>query len=183
MRRRPPFSVLPAWPLWLVLLCLPLLATPADAREPEQIRDFHSDITVHPDGSLTVVETILVNARGRNIRHGIYRDFPTRYPGRFGTLHTTGFELLSVERDGRAEPWHSENLDNGVRTYIGDRNLFISESLHRYTIRYRSDRQLGFDEDHDQLYWNITGNQWAFPIRRASATVHLPDGIANRLLS
>jgi uncharacterized membrane protein len=32
---------------------------------------------------------------------------------------------------------------------------------------------LGFFEEHDELYWNVTGNRWAFPIDEASATVRL----------
>src|SRR5690606_33150464 len=28
----------------------------------------------------------------------------------------------------------------------------------------------------DELYWNVTGNDWAFPILRASVRVHLPAG-------
>ena len=31
-------------------------------------------------------------------------------------------------------------------------------------------------DDHDELYWNATGNYWIFPILHASATVTLPDG-------
>jgi uncharacterized membrane protein YgcG len=39
---------------------------------------------------------------------------------------------------------------------------------------YSSDRQLGFFDDHDELFWNVTGNGWEFPIERAGCTVILP---------
>ena len=45
-------------------------------------------------------------------------------------------------------------------------------------LRYRTTRQLGFFDDHDELYWNVTGNGWDFPIDAASATVALPGAIA-----
>jgi uncharacterized membrane protein len=32
---------------------------------------------------------------------------------------------------------------------------------------------LGFFDEHDELYWNVTGNNWAFPIDKATATVRL----------
>jgi uncharacterized membrane protein YgcG len=32
---------------------------------------------------------------------------------------------------------------------------------------------LGFFEQHDELYYNVTGHEWAFPIDKASATVRL----------
>ena len=43
---------------------------------------------------------------------------------------------------------------------------------------YMVNRELGFFSDYDELYWNVTGNGWKFPIQVATATVHLPKGIA-----
>ena len=52
-----------------------------------------------------------------------------------------------------------------------------------YEIRYRTDWQLGFFADHDELYWNVTGNGWEFMIERATATVVLPQGLPASSLS
>lgn len=68
-------------------------------------------------GSRTVTETIRVRAEGNNIRRGIYRDFPTHYRDRLGNRYRVGFELLAVQRDGRAEAFHRENRSNGIRIY------------------------------------------------------------------
>lgn len=144
----------------------------------EQINSFHSDITVNKDSSMNVVETISVNCEQSQIRHGIYRDFPTRYKDRCGNNYVVGFSVLSVNRDGAAEPYHMTGMANGVRIYIGDENNFVSAGEHTYTISYKTDRQLGFYRDHDELYWNVTGNGWVFPIVQASATVHLPAGMS-----
>ena len=35
---------------------------------------------------------------------------------------------------------------------------------------------LRYFDDHDELYWNVTGTGWIFPIREASASVELPGG-------
>ena len=43
----------------------------------ERIEQFTSDARVNVDGSVDVTETISVNAEGRQIRRGIFRDFPT----------------------------------------------------------------------------------------------------------
>ena len=48
------------------------------ARQSERIISYYSDIQVAADASLHVTETIRVQAEGREIRHGIFRDFPTR---------------------------------------------------------------------------------------------------------
>src|SRR5690606_33337329 len=51
-----------------------------------------------------------------------------------------------------------------------------------YTLRYRTNRQLYFGSDHDELYWNVTGNGWEFRIDSASARVTLPQPVpATRL--
>lgn len=143
----------------------------------ERILSYHSDIEIAVDGSMLVSETIQVRAEGDQIQRGIYRDFPTRYSDRFGNDYVVDFEVLDVTRDDSQEPFRSESLGNGVRVYIGDADVVLSPGEYSYTIRYRTDRQLGFFEDHDELYWNVTGNGWAFQIEQASATVRLPAQI------
>src|SRR3974390_2556509 len=64
----------------------------------EQIVDFHSEIWLMPDASLRVIETITVNAAGNQIRHGIYRDFPTRYTDTLNNRYVVGSDLLSATR-------------------------------------------------------------------------------------
>ena len=152
----------------LLLLPLPVIAA-------EYIESFHSDIRVQQNGDLLVQETIRVYAEGKSIKRGIYRDFPTRYTNAEGFNHVVGFELLSIERDGNPEPHHSENRSNGIRIYIGDANVYLQPDFYEYQIYYRSTRQLGFFDDFDELYWNVTGNNWSFPIEHASARVTLPD--------
>jgi len=147
------------------------------ARAEERILSYHSDITVQADGSMLVDEAIRVRAEGRNIRRGIYRDFPTRYKDRLGQRYRVAFDVISVRRDGKAEPWHTEEKSNGVRVYAGSSNVFLKPGEYTYNIGYRTDRQLGFFDDHDELYWNVTGNGWAFAIDHASAAVHLPGGV------
>ena len=53
----------------LFLLLLPLSSLSSASRT-EQILDFHSDITLKPDGTFLVRETIIVNSTGAQIRHG-----------------------------------------------------------------------------------------------------------------
>ncbi len=157
--------------IFLAMLCC--LSVRAD----ERILDFHSDIDIAADGSMTVAETISVNAEGRKIRRGIYRDFPTRYRDRYGNRVTVLFEPIDVLRDGQAEPWHSAELENGLRVYFGDAKVTLDRGQHTYVFRYRTTRQLGFFDDHDELYWNVTGNGWDFTIDSASATVTLPGRV------
>lgn len=161
------------------LICLALIALPAALVADERILFYHSEIEIQADGALEVTETIRVRAEGRNIRRGIYRDFPTRYEDRAGNRYRVGFEVISVERDGRPEDWHTDGMSNGVRVYAGNANRMLDPGTYEYRFRYRTNRQLGFFEDYDELWWNVTGNGWIFPIDQASATVRLPASVGN----
>ncbi|MEM8878248.1 MAG: DUF2207 domain-containing protein [Pseudomonadota bacterium] len=158
----------------LVCLTLCVVVLPASARE--VIESFDIVVEVQSDGDLIVTEAITVRAEGIDIRRGIYRDFPTRSVDERGLRREAGFDLLTVERNGRPEPHHVKRTGNGVRIYIGEEDVFIPRTTHRYTIRYRTSRQLRQFEDFDEVYWNMTGNQWVFPIMRVSARVVLPEG-------
>ncbi len=158
----------------LLTILLSLLSLTAFAEE--RIVEFASDIEVKPSGELVVTENITVVAEGRDIRRGIYRDFPTRYEDRSGRRVTVPFEVASVRRNGEREDWHTESISNGVRVYFGSANRTLEHGQHTYELTYRTSRQIGFFEDFDELYWNVTGNAWGFPIERASAVVNLPSG-------
>ena len=66
-----------------------------------------------------MVETIRIRALGVQFRHGILRDFPTRYE-KGGRRIRVGFDVADVLRDGQDEPWTLETIDGGVRVKIGD---------------------------------------------------------------
>jgi uncharacterized membrane protein YgcG len=161
--------------LRLVIAAFVAVALPAAAHAEERIGRYSSDVRVEKDGALDVTETIEVNAEGVAIRHGIYRDFPTtrRVMGQPGSH--VGFKGLDVHRDGQAEPFAIEGIKGGVRVRIGSADSDVAAGAHRYVIHYRTTRQIGHFDDFDELYWNATGNEWAFPIDRAEVTITLPS--------
>lgn len=150
-------------------------ASPAAAEE--RIHDYRSDISIRKDGVLDVTETIRVQVDNQIINHGIYRDFPIRYTGPRGQRIKVGFSLLETKLDGAPEPSESEPHGNGVRVKIGDARRIVPIGEHVYTIRYQATRMLGRFADYDELYWNVTGNGWGFPIDHASATLTLPAAV------
>ncbi|MDX1518398.1 MAG: DUF2207 domain-containing protein [Woeseiaceae bacterium] len=154
-----------------------LLLLAGSAGADERIHSFHSDITVHADGWIEVTETISVEAEGDRIRRGIYRDLYTEYRDKFGNDYICAIEPQSVLRNDLPEDFHSVDIDRGIRTYFGHRDRLLAHGTHTYSFRYRASRMLGFFDDHDELYWNVTGFDWAFPIDRATATVRLAFGV------
>jgi uncharacterized membrane protein YgcG len=158
--------------LLVVLLGWSLLAGAA-----ERVLEFHSDVEIQADGALAVRERIKVQAEGRVIKRGIFRDFPTDYRDRTGALVRVPFEVTEVLRDGRPEPYVLQAQRNGMRVRIGDASVFLKRGVYTYEIAYRTGRQLGFFDAHDELYWNVNGTGWAFPMDRVSAEVRLPRAV------
>jgi uncharacterized membrane protein YgcG len=163
-----------AWALGACLLLVAALAAPLAAQE--QILAFDSAVEVQSDGALIVEETITVRAMGNAIRRGIYRDLPIRYPAGSGLVQRVGLTVLEVRRDGRPEPHLTEYVGDHLRIYAGEESVFLRPGEYTYVFRYRTTRQLRHFADYDELYWNVTGNFWAFPVLEATAKVTLPEG-------
>lgn len=147
----------------------------------EEILDFHADIKVEPDSSIVVTETIRVRAQQRDIKRGIYRALPTLYniQGRKAFIN---FKVEQVLRDGQNENYHIKNRSDYMYIYIGNKSVYLPAGTYEYTIRYRTFGLLGENPNNAELYWNVTGTEWKFPINKASATIYLPNGAAAEVI-
>ena len=59
-----------------------------------------------------------------------------------------------------------------IHIRIGDPDKLVSGNQ-TYLITYQVENTILFLQDHDELYWNVTGNHWKAPIREASVEVNL----------
>ena len=144
------------------------------SRNQERILRFLSAVDVQPNGDLDVTETIRLVSLGQEINHGIQRDFPTSYDNGAGQKTKVGFTIVSVQRDGQDEPWQRISLSNGVRIRIGSADVTLPPGEHVFVIRYRTSRQIAYGDTSDELYWNVTGTGWTFPIDVAESRITLP---------
>ena len=142
----------------------------------ELIHSFDSTVRVAKDGELTVTEAIRVQADGREIRHGIYRDFPLTFKGADGKVREVDFKLLGVERDGKPERYSTTRQHGVIRIYAGSKNLDVPRGEHTYVFRYRTGRQIRWFDGRPELNWNVTGNFWRFPIFQVNYSLELADG-------
>jgi uncharacterized membrane protein len=164
-------------PILLALLIIFVFAVPATARS-WRISNFHTDITVGDDGRTLVTERITLVFIGQY--QGIHRTIPIQYPGFRGSNYTLFLEIRSVtDASGNALKYESSKKGayRDLKIYIPgavdtDRTVQISYSV-RNAVRY-------FD-NHDELYWNVTGNDWPVPIDHASAWVTLPPNATGGL--
>ena len=137
----------------------------------ENIIDYDIEIHVNKDASMDVKEKITVNALGDEIQHGIYRDFPTQYKNK-----TVSFKINDVTLDDEDVKYTTESVSRGVRIKIGSSNEYVSEGIHTYVIDYTTERQMFFEEDYNELYWNLIGSGWNFDIEECSAKIYFPKG-------
>jgi uncharacterized membrane protein YgcG len=160
-----------------VLAVLGAAALCGTANATEQILSFDVQIHVLEGGTLEVTETIAISVEGKQIKRGIFRDFPVAYNEDGGRVALASLEVLEVLRNGAAENYHRSSEGAYARIRIGQANTFLpTPSEQVYEIRYRTKGQLRAHGSFDELYWNVTGDRWDFPILAASVVIRLPDG-------
>lgn len=153
-------------------LALMLTATPAVAQRTLVIERFDAQITVNIDRNIEVTETIVPRFTGS--WNGIFRMIPVEYHTPQGFNWTLKLELLSVT-DGEGRPLEVEtSRERHYRKF----KIWVpgAENATRTVIlKYRAGNALRFFDEHDELYWNVTGDEWEIPIEAASATITLPQ--------
>ena len=160
------------------LAILALLGVSSSALAEEAIENFRSEISIAADGTVHVEETIRVRAEGNVIRRGIFRDVSTTFDDEKGRLAHVDFDLLGVTRDGEPEPYFTERHSDFVRVYAGAEDTFLNPGSYTYVLTYEVDRQVRWFDAKPELFWNVTGNDWAFPILQASVRLTPPNGQA-----
>jgi uncharacterized membrane protein YgcG len=160
-----------------VLAVLALLAiafaAPVSARQ-LKIEKFSAEIFIQPDASLDVNESIDVNFIGA--WHGLYRTIPVEYVTPQGFNYSLFVKLVGVT-DAAGQPLKVESSRQGHylkwKIYVDDATD-VDRTIH---LHYLVRNGLKFFEDHDELYWNVTGDEWDVPVNDASAQILLPAGV------
>ena len=156
---------------------LALAITPANAQSSERITDYDVAIEIGDDGTLTIVESIDYDF-GVSARHGILRDIPTRltYDDTYDRIYP--LEVIDVRASQDTPPGYAvESADGGItRIRVGDADIEIT-GRHSYELTYTVHAALNGFPDHDELYWNAIGTEWAAPIERATIRVRAPATI------
>lgn len=145
----------------------------AIAASAEEIKSFETDISINKDGTVDVRETIEYDF-GNLYRHGIFREIPelrVNNEGKKYILDYTDFSVKDIE--GNNYQYKLSRYNNIITLKIGDPDKTIT-GINRYVIGYRISGVLTYFSDHDELYFNATGNDWEVPIGVARTTVKLP---------
>jgi hypothetical protein len=159
-------------------VCFLLLSTSSLFARSWRVTDFNDTISVHEDGSSDVHERITLAFAGE--WHGIYRFIPIEYPGARGTNYTLFLNVTGVTDGNGGKLKYESSTSNGFR----DLKIFIPDAVdttRTIEIDYAVRNGTRFFEDHDEFYWNVTGNDWPVPIDHASALVSFPGVAAGSL--
>jgi len=160
----------------LILLFLLFVPYTAHADTSWLIENFNSNISIQQSGVVHVKEIISVDFRDHP-QHGIYRDIPYLYESN-GKQTYTQVAVVSVLQNNSPAHFTMTQTNGYEEVKIGDPNQTIT-GRNVYTITYDVIGVLRGFSDHDELYWNVTGNDWQVEIEKAETTVTLPqDGIS-----
>lgn len=163
--------------LYRVLVCVLLLSAVAAARS-WRVADFQDTISIGGDGSALVSERITLVFVGE--WHGIHRFIPIDYPGPRGANYTLFFDLKSITDSTGNKLKYESSTSRGFRDF----KIYIPNAVDTTTtvqIDYLVRNGIRYFPDHDEFYWNVTGNDWPVPIDHASATVQLPANAGGSL--
>src|SRR5216684_5973360 len=142
-----------------------------------RIVNFQSETIVMSDGTIDVTETIQAHFMG-GPWHGLYRTIPVEYVTSQGLNYSLFLDVKRVVNgSGQALKYETsrERHYRKLKIYVPD----ADNSTQNISIEYSVSDALRFFEDHDELYWNVTGDEWDVPIRSASARAVLPVGTTN----
>ena len=111
---------------------------------------------------------------------GIHRKLPINFPGPDGTNYTLFIDIKGVT-DEKGEKLKYESSKSGdyrdLKIYIPD----AEDATRVVNIDYTVRNAIRAFDDHDEFYWNVTGNDWPVPIAHAEAFVALPQNAAGGL--
>ena len=139
------------------------------------IQHFDDTVVISADGTVEVTENIEVRFSGTNW-HGIYRAIPVEYTDPHGFDYKLLIDPIAVT-DETGHPLKYERSQQGRNTRF---KIYVpnpDNSVRTVVIRYRVLDALRFFDDHDELYWNVTGNESDMPVESATASIQLPAGV------
>ena len=162
---------------FLVLFCFAALTAPLFAQS-WRIADFQDTVLISEDGTALVKERISLVFIGQ--WHGIHRTIPVEYPGPRGANYTLFLDVTAVTDGAGQKLKYDSKTSGGYR----DLKIYIPgavDTTRTVEISYIVRNAIRYFEDHDEFYWNVTGNDWPVPIDHAEAHVYLPKVAAGRL--
>src|SRR4030042_3238187 len=145
----------------------------------EKIINFKGEIQINSVSTINGNETIQYDF-GENQKHGIFRFIPVKYKARGGNYDLRISGVRITDENGTSQNFTTSPEDRNIKFQIGDANKLVTGQK-TYSISYSIRRAVNYFSDHDELYWNFTGDKWEIPIESAVVKVILPENAKENL--
>jgi len=157
-----------------ILVCVSFLFAPKLFARELRIEKFDEQVTVLPNGTVDVTENITFRFLGH--WNGIYREIPVEYYTPQGMNYSLFLNVKSITDGSGAKLKFESSRDRHYRKL----KIYVpgaEDATKTIVIEYTVSDALRFFEDHDEFYWNVTGDEWDVPVGNARANITLPEGV------
>ena len=106
--------------------------------------------------------------------------FPSNIRAREARITRSFLDVTSITDAAGQKLKYDSKTSGGYR----DLKIYIPDAVdttRAVEINYIVRNGIRYFEDHDEFYWNVTGNDWPVPIDHAEAHVYLPKAAAGTL--
>lgn len=156
--------------------------TPVHAQNTQDftIKSFDADYYLSRDAQhiskLSVTEKIVAEFPSYDQNHGILRAIPQTYQG-----HSVALKVDKVVDAGGTKLKYTTSTSNdNLVLKIGDANRYV-HGLQEYDITYHLQNVTQTFSDHDELFWDVNGDQWQQPFGSVTARIHIPADLTSSL--
>ncbi len=151
--------------MFVLVLFSPLLSARA-----QKITQYDVKVKINQDASVEVEERIEYDFEGES-RHGIFRTIPVKYKTKKGNNRKIKIKDIDVfDENGNNRKFKISSEGGNKKIKIGDPKKKV-DGKQVYLIKYTVKRAINYFNTHDELYWNVVGDQWDIPIEKASAKI------------
>ncbi|MFP4458818.1 MAG: DUF2207 domain-containing protein [Candidatus Zixiibacteriota bacterium] len=140
-----------------------------------EIADYQVEMSLDEDETIYIKEKVEVDF-GKEQWHGIERFIPYKYKRDMHNYKLRIYIASIKDEAGKSLKYKTYKKDGNLVLRIGDADKYVSGTEYYY-IDYQVRRAINYFDDKAELYWNVTGNDWRIPIRKASATVRFPASV------
>jgi len=166
--------------LKMALITVLFSLTASDVLLAWSIEKFSAVIKIHSDSRITVEETITADFTTDH-HHGLYRFIPTRYTSRLGQTYRLRVHVEEVKSSNATDQHWISKRKGQLHIKIGNPNVYYREIM-TYKIRYTIENVLQSFPTHEELYWNVTGNEWNTRMGKVHLSVILPKDFSDESL-
>ncbi len=147
------------------------------AHPDEFIHSLELDYHLGRDGFVTFEQRFRLGVAGAAIKRGPILNYLTAFRGPAGLTLDKEIEILEIFRDGKPESFHLRRKSGFTTLLIGSSDRELEKRAHDYVVRGRMKADWSKRGGEFSTLVDAVGALPRLPIRSASATILLPEGV------